>query len=131
MIASVWLLAAAAVMGTTTLAHAIGGTGQYLAPSLAMDASADWKAVQEVVWHFVTAFLAVTTVALLCLALSQRKQTALLAFIFALQVAFAGLFVFYGAARLGGITGLPQWTAFLAVAALISAEFLSTKNARA
>jgi heme/copper-type cytochrome/quinol oxidase subunit 3 len=95
---------------------------------LAMDARPDWKAMQEVLWHFITAFLAATACALGFTAMSRRNQTSMLIFIVSLQLAFAALFMAYGTSRLGHALALPQWIAFLVVAVLIAVHLAMAKT---
>jgi len=72
--------------------------------------------VTDVVWHGVT-------VTLICLAgalfwLTWHENPALLWMTCAIQVGFAGLFVWYGITQLRSLWPMPQWIIFLGVPAL-------------
>ncbi len=110
-------LAAAGLMVATVALHVIGGGAEFHVPIQASSLDLPLRAISAVVWHAVTILLAVQAVALLWLARHPNGAMALL--LVAIQIGFAGLFLFYGQTMLGTVWILGQWTIFLALAALI------------
>ncbi len=76
------------------------------------------KAVWSVVWHATTAVMALGGLALIAAGLLPDQALALAALPVALFLATAVLFLVYGLKRLGTVWVLPQWVAFLGIAAL-------------
>jgi hypothetical protein len=111
-------LIAAAVMAATFFLHVIGGGADYHTPMQAAPIDLLLRAVSAVVWHGISAILALQAVALLWL--SRHPDRAMSAFLLALQIAFAGIFLFYGQTMLGTIWVMGQWTIFLVLAGLIA-----------
>jgi hypothetical protein len=113
-----WHLAAAALMGLTTLVHTFLGGPEINAPIRASTTLApEMISVLTVVWHIVTANLAILTLALAWLA--RHPNTALANVLLAMTLSYVALFVGYGLADLGNVTTMPQWTGFAVIAALI------------
>ena len=114
-----WFGAAAALSILTTAVHIFGGGPAIHAPMLQTDIADDVRATWSVVWHGVSAMLAIGSVVLAGAAMGKnwgRSGAAIVALIYA---AFTGLFIFYGLARLGNLITMPQWTIFAAMVALI------------
>ncbi len=76
------------------------------------------KAVWSVVWHAVTAVMALGGAALIAAAFLPDQALALSVLPIGLFLSAAALFLIYGAMRLGSVRILPQWAAFLAISAL-------------
>lgn len=76
------------------------------------------KAVWSVVWHAVTAVMALGGLALIAAAFLPAYALALSILPISLFLTAAGLFIVYGQKRLGTIRVLPQWTAFLVISTL-------------
>lgn len=110
-------LAAAGLMAATVGLHVIGGGAEFHAPIQASSLDLPLRAISAVLWHAVTILLAVQAVALFWLARQPNGAMALL--LVAIQIGFAGLFLFYGQTMLGTVWILGQWTIFVALAALI------------
>ena len=111
-----WILAASALSALLVVAHVFGGGKEVHVPMLKSDLSRLLKAYTSVIWHAITAILAIGTVALLWAALGAEKGMAM---IIAFQyLAFVGLFLAYGILRLKSIWIMPQWTAFLMISVL-------------
>lgn len=111
-------LAAAILMAATTGLHVIGGGPEFHAPIQASLLDLPLRAISAVLWHMVTVLLAIQTVALLWMA--GHPNGAMATLLVAIQIGFAGLFVFYSQTMLGTVWQLGQWTIFLALAALIA-----------
>ena len=108
---------AAVLMGLTTGLHLFGGTSEIMNPILNADIHPVIKGTSMVVWHAITAILALMAVGIFYLA--RHKNDALAYFIIAIQLAFAGLFIFYNASMLDALFAMPQWTIFLGIAAVM------------
>jgi len=112
----VWTRLAAVLMGATFLIHVFAGGPEVHAPMLAALSEPDLGAFASILWHAVTVVLAVLAVGLWGLA--ERRDPLLEAVLSGIQLGFAGLFLFYGLARLGTVWPMPQWVIFLAIPAL-------------
>jgi hypothetical protein len=110
-------LAAAGLMAATTALHVIGGGAEFHAPIQSALHDLPLRAISGVLWHFVTLMLAVQAIALVWLA--RHAERGLAALLVAIQIGFAGLFLFYGQTMLGTVWALAQWTIFLVLAGLI------------
>jgi hypothetical protein len=110
-------LAAAALMAATFGLHLFGGGPEFHQPIQASTLDLPLRAVSAVLWHAVSITLALQAAALLWLAKHPNRPMAIL--LTAIQIGYAGLFLFYGQTMLGTIWQLGQWTIFLALAALI------------
>ncbi len=110
------LLAAAVLSAATFGLHVIGGGAEFHVPIQAVDMPLPLRAVSAILWHFVSAMLFLQAIAFGWLAL--RPNMPLAWFLSAVQLCFAGLFLFYGLTMLGSIWVLLQWTIFTAIAGL-------------
>ena len=110
-------LAAAVGMAATTVLHVFGGGPEVHQPIQASALELPLRAVAAVLWHAVTGLLAVQSVALVWLARHPDQPMAVL--LVAIQIGFAGLFLFYGQTMLGTVWTLGQWTIFAVLAVLI------------
>ncbi len=106
-------LLAAALMGLTTLVHVFAGGPEVHTGLLAAVSDPGLAAFVSILWHFVTVFLGVATLALAWLA--RHPDPALEATLAALQIGAAALFIFYGAIQLGTLWLMPQWVIFLLI----------------
>ncbi len=110
------ILTAALLMGLTTLIHVFMGGPEVMVPTRASELSRLVRAVLDVVWHGVTVVLACLAAALGWLAF--HDNAALLWLVCAIQIGFAGLFLWYGVRHLRSLWPMPQWIIFLGVPAL-------------
>lgn len=113
-----WLLAAGIAALLLDLVHIFPGGREIHRPMVAAHWPEPAKAVWSVVWHAVTAVMAFGGVALIAAAFLPDHALALSVLPIALFLAFTGLFIVYGAMRLGTLRVLPQWTAFLFISTL-------------
>lgn len=110
------LLLAAGLMSITVLVHVFLG-GPEIMPSVRKASIPRYvRAVMDVIWHAIT-------VVLICIAgglfwLVWHDNPALLWVLCAIQIGFAGLFIWYGARQLRTLWIMPQWVVFLGVPAL-------------
>ena len=108
-----WILAAAGLSGLLFFAHVVGGGKEVHVPMLESDMSRLLKAYTSVIWHGISAILAIGTGALLWAAMGLGDG---MASVIAVQyLAFVGLFLGYGIMRLKSIWVMPQWVAFLMI----------------
>lgn len=110
---NVLLTIAAALMLLTTGVHLFAGGPEIMGPILSSDLPASVRAVAEVVWHGISLILFLMALGLAWLARVPNQP--LLAFILAVQVGFAALFIGLGLLRLGNLSVMPQWGIFLLV----------------
>lgn len=110
------VLSAAALMGITVLIHIFMGGPEVMAPIRKSSLHKVVRAVADVVWHGVTVVLIVIAAGLAWIAFYPNP--ALLWALSAIQIGFAGLFIWYGLRHLGSLKPMPQWIIFLAVPAL-------------
>ncbi len=113
-----WILAAAALSGLTVVAHVFGGGPEFHGPLLESELSDHVKAGFSIIWHFTTLAMTINTALLIFGARNPTGGRAVVWGVIAQYFAFALLFLFYGLTRLGNMTELPQWTAFLLMAIL-------------
>lgn len=99
-------------MALTTLVHAFVGGPEVYAPVRISALDPLTRSVTSVVWHVVTAQLALLAVGLYWV--SAHRNPALEAMIGAMQLSFVVLFIGYGLGDLGSLWMMPQWTIFLA-----------------
>ncbi len=112
------LLCAGVAALALDLVHLTLGEREAHRPALASSWPAPAKALYSVLWHAATAVMALGGVALIVAAFRPEQALALAALPIALFLSFAGLFLLYGARRLGTLKTLPQWVAFSAISAL-------------
>lgn len=105
-------------MALTGLVHVFAGGPEVMVPLRASDVPPLPNAVLHVVWHMVTLMLAVMAGALAYLVHNRNVVLALV--LIALNLGTALIFVGYGAALLGTLAPMPQWTIFLAMAGVIA-----------
>lgn len=115
---SALLLAAGILSLLTCLAHVIGGGKEFHLPMRASALPAPERAVWSIVWHQITALLALNGAALIAAACRPDQAPEIAALPVALSAAFAVLFPFFSHSHLGSVRALPQWTAFLAITGL-------------
>jgi hypothetical protein len=113
-----WLLSAGIAALLLDLVHIFLGGREIHRPMVAAHWPEPAKAIWSVVWHAVTAVMAFGGLALIGAAFLPSQALALSVLPITLFLATAGLFLFYGIARLGTVRTLPQWVAFLAISAL-------------
>lgn len=113
-----WLMMAGAAALVLDLVHIFPGGREIHRPMVASHWPDPAKAVWSVVWHAVTAVIALGGLALVAAGLVPDLALALAALPVALFLTFAVLFLVYGVKRLGTVWVLPQWLAFLAISAL-------------
>jgi hypothetical protein len=110
-------LLAAGLMAATFVLHVFGGGPEIHQPIQASSLALPLRAISAVLWHGISVLLAIQAVALVWLARHPNRDMAVL--LAAVQIGFAGLFLYYGQTMLGTVWQLGQWTIFLALAALI------------
>jgi hypothetical protein len=108
-----WILAAAGISALLFLAHVNGGGKEVHLPMLESNMSQLLKAYTSVIWHAISAVLAIGTGALLWAAMGRGDGMAIV--IVVQYLAFVGLFLLYGIKRLKSIWVMPQWVAFLII----------------
>jgi hypothetical protein len=113
-----WLLSAGIAALLLDLVHIFPGGREIHRPMVASHWPEPAKAVWSVVWHAVTAVMALGGLALIAAAFLPEHALALSLLPIALFLTAAGLFIVYGLNRLGTLRILPQWVAFLAISAL-------------
>ncbi len=110
-------LAAGAVLAATAALHVFAGGPEIHQPIQGSALSAPLRAISAVLWHTVTALIVICAVALMWC--SRHRNPALEWVILALNLSFAGLFLFYGLTLLGNISEMPQWVLFVLPSALM------------
>jgi hypothetical protein len=110
------ILVGACLMSVTVLVHVFMGGSEVMKPLHAAPLPRMVRTVMDVVWHGVT-------VVLICLAaglfwLTWHDNPALVWMVNAIQIGFAGLFIWYGVTQLRSLWIMPQWLVFLGVPAL-------------
>ncbi len=113
-----WLLTAGIAALLLDLVHIFPGGREIHRPMVASHWPEPAKAVWSVVWHAVTAVMALGGAALIAAAFLPDQALALSVLPIGLFLSAAALFLIYGAMRLGSVRILPQWAAFLAISAL-------------
>lgn len=113
-----YLMTAGAFAGALTLAHIIGGGIDVHAPLLQTQADTQLAAYISILWHAVTASLSIIAASLVFSGIRPTNSVAVAVVAISLCIAFAGLFLVYGISRLGTIWLMPQWVAFLVIAAI-------------
>lgn len=115
---NLWLLSAGCAALLLDLVHIFAGGREIHRPMVAAHWPAPAKAVWSVVWHAVTAMMALGGLALIAAAALPDQALALSVLPVALFLSGAGLFIVYGLRRLGTLRVLPHWIAFLAISGL-------------
>ncbi len=115
---NLWLVTAGGAALLLDVVHITLGGREFHAPMLGSGATDPAKALWSVVWHAMTAMMALGGVSLVAAGVIPSHALALAVLPIALLLASAALFVFYGLKRLGDLSRLPQWTAFFVISAL-------------
>ena len=110
------VLLAAGLMSVTVVVHVMMGGPEIMNPLREAGLPPVIQTVMNVIWHAVTVVLFCLAVALFWL--TWNPNTALLMIVSAIQVGFAGLFIWYGLTQLQSLWIMPQWVVFLGVPAL-------------
>ncbi|WP_432072947.1 hypothetical protein [Streptomyces wuyuanensis] len=121
-----WLLAAGALATVTALIHLVAGGRDVVRPLLGSSLEAEPLRTLHAVWHFATADLLFSGVALTALATRPAPNAPLVLFIAAHFLAYAAVFLVI-TFRVGWsrpLLRLPQWMLLLPVAALAGAGVL-------
>jgi len=113
-----WILSSGILSIGTMFLHIIGGGREVHVPVLESELSTGLKAILSIIWHAITAILAINGAALLWAAASPELQKPLVLLVSFQYLAFAILFIFYGWIRLGTLLPMPQWIIFIALAGL-------------
>lgn len=108
-----WMTTAGVALFLTSYVHVFMGGPEIYDPILASDLSEYLRAMSAVLWHAVTVVLLVFAAAAVWIAMRPNRDLALV--LIAIQVGFAGLFLFYGQTQLGTLWIMPQWVIFLCV----------------
>ncbi|MCF6273705.1 MAG: hypothetical protein L3J37_11060 [Rhodobacteraceae bacterium] len=106
-----WYLAATVLTIVTIGAHVIGGGPEIHKPVLESELAKDVKAVVSVIWHAITAILVLSAIWMGLAAMGRGSGA--VPYIAAQFFAFSGLFMLYGALRLGSPFIFPQVYIFL------------------
>ena len=111
-------LIAGLLMGLTTVAHVWGGGMDVFRPIRALVPGAELTLYVKLLWHFVTAFLAISAIVLIWAArdIAGRGQASLVVLV--MTAAMGGLFFVYGLTELGTVWIAPQWTVVVIIVAL-------------
>ncbi|HHG91118.1 MAG TPA: hypothetical protein ENJ90_11675, partial [Devosia sp.] len=67
-----FILSAAILSTLTLLLHVLGGAPEYLAPAWTSDVTQDQRTLYSVLWHTMTALLAINAIALFLAARSEQ-----------------------------------------------------------
>jgi hypothetical protein len=113
-----WLLAAGIAALLLDLVHIFPGGRLIHRPMVASHWPEPVKAIWSVVWHAVTALIALGGLSLIVAAFLPDHALALSVLPIALFLSAAALFIVYGLKRLGTLLVLPHWAAFLAISIL-------------
>ena len=111
-------IAAAALMGVTSIAHLIGGEIDVHRPLLLDVSSAERSLYVSVLWHGVSAMLVLNTAALVYGARRGAGASPVMLLAGAQTLALALIFILYGFLRVGGPFTAPQWTILLVAGGL-------------
>ena len=113
-----WFVAAAILSFATTGLHVIGGTPEIMDPIYASNAPQLSIGISEVMWNQITLLLALVGVAFGWAALKPQRAVDLVVAVIALYVGIALLFIYSGLQMFQSLWVMPQWSLFLAMAAL-------------
>ena len=122
-----WMLAASAMLAFTVYVHVFMGGPEVHLPIQQSELSLELRALSAVLWHAVTVILTIFAIAAFFSA--RRKNADLGIIMIAVQVGFAGLFVYYGLALLGTLWLMPQWIIFLAISVVMGIGVIREKRA--
>lgn len=107
-----------------TALHIFGGGTDVHAPILASDLDVVLKGYSSVLWHGITASLLLCSAILIYASISKPSLQILTSIVIVQYLAYAAIFLFYGATRFESITVMPQWIAFLLIAAVATCGLL-------
>ena len=113
-----WFVAAAILSFATTGLHVIGGTPEIMDPIYASNAPQLSIGISEVMWNQITLLLALVGVVFGWEALKPQRAVDLVIAVIALYIGIALLFIYSGLQMFQSLWVMPQWTLFLAMAAL-------------
>lgn len=120
-----WLVAAAVVSGITCGIHVFVGGPELLSPLLLSNLNPAAKSVWIVVWHTVTALIALNSVAFIVSAQPGARALLISSYPLAISFCMIVLFLFFSITQHGSIIALPQWTLFLASSVLAIVGLMS------
>lgn len=104
-------LLAGVVLAATAALHVFGGGPEIHQPIQSSPLPEQLRAISAVLWHMASALILICALALFWCA--KRRNLALEGAVLALNLSFAGLFLFYGMQLLGNISEMPQWLLFV------------------
>ena len=111
------LIIAGSLMTLTTFVHVFAGGPEIYDPLRAGPLDPVVRSVTSVIWHAITAILAIMAVGLFWVSCYRNRPFEMA--MIAIQLSFALLFIVYGMADLRELTSMPQWSIFLVGAGLI------------
>lgn len=111
------MLAAFGLSVLTFCIHTFLGGADYHAVVLNVIETPLLSALTSVLWHAATFGIVMFAATALWMAWHPNRALALT--MAALQLGWAGLFIYYDLTRLGSLWAMPQWTIFLILPALI------------
>lgn len=112
-----WMAAAGALLLLTCYVHVFAGGPEIHVPIQASELALELRAISAVLWHAVTVVLLTFAVAAIWVALRPNRDLVVL--LIAVQIGFAGLFLYYGQVLLGTVWPMPQWIIFLTIPAIM------------
>lgn len=115
---SFWLIAAGVISIATTGLHVFGGTPEIMVPLHGSDAPILSKGIAQVMWNQITFLLLLGGAVFIYAALRPNRAKDIASTMIILFLGITGLFLFTGITMFGGVWAMPQWTLFLAMAAL-------------
>jgi hypothetical protein len=107
-----WIAAAGLLSLGLTAIHVVAGGHDVHLPILDSSLSPTLKGFVSVVWHGVTAMLAICTGMLFVAAQDGANRSLLTRLVIGQYMAFVALFLFYGVVRFGSILIMPPWIGF-------------------
>lgn len=126
---NLWLSAAAILSALTTGVHLFMGGPEIIEPVInAGGLAQEVRSVSYVVWHGITAQLALTSLLLLMASYDSRWNGRMLWFPLAQYALFAALFIVIAVKDFGNLLALPQWIAFAAITGLAAAGLRRQPN---
>ncbi len=112
-----WMALSAALLLLTCYVHVFAGGPEIHLPIQASELSLELRAISAVLWHAVTVILLTFAAAAIWVALRPNRDLVML--LIAVQIGFAGLFLYYGQMLLGTVWPMPQWIIFLTIPAIM------------
>ena len=105
------LLFAAALTAAICIIHVFAGGPSIHHGIQRSNLDQDLKAISAVIWHLVTAVIAICSISLIASAVKPNFPLELAVLL--IFVSFIFLFVFYGLLFFGNLTSMPQWILFI------------------